>query len=134
MSTAVAFALVCALHTGFQLTVTLLVYPVLLRRDGRGWAAAHARHSRTIVPVVGVVYPALLLTGGALVVDGPGVAGWVALGATGLALVLTAGVAAPLHGRLASYDPRLAGRLLLVDRVRCAAVTAGALAAVAELA
>lgn len=107
-----------ALHAGFQLTVTALVYPALLA-DARDWAARHAAHSRRITPLVGITYVALLAVGvPALLTD----LGWgVGLAALGSAVTLatTAFVAAPLHGRLGrGWDPVLARRLLVADRVR----------------
>lgn len=130
MSAAVAFALAAALHAGFQVTVTVLVYPVLGDRRAEEWRAAHDRHSRAIAPLVGVVYLALLVTGGLLVAAGPDAAGWLALGLTGLALATTAVAAAPTHGRLTDRDAALVRRLLVADRWRCAFVVLGAVAAV----
>lgn len=112
-----------ALHAGFQLAVTALVYPALLA-DGRDWAARHAAHSRRITPLVGITYVALLAVGvPALLTD----LGWgVGLAALGSAVTLatTAFVAAPLHGRLGrGWDPDLARRLLVADRVRAVGAT-----------
>lgn len=107
-----------ALHAGFQLTVTALVYPALLD-DGRDWADRHAAHSRRITPLVGATYVVLLAVGvPALLTDlGRGV-GLAAVGAV-VSLATTAFVAAPLHGRLGrGWDPALAHRLLVADRVR----------------
>ncbi len=129
MTPAVAFALAAALHAGFQLTVTLLVYPSLASRGAEEWRTAHAHHSRAITPLVAAVYGVLVVAGALLVLRGPGSLGWVALGSTAVALTLTAAVAAPLHGRLGSHDDRLVARLLLADRARCAAAVVGALAA-----
>ena len=134
MTPVVAYALATAVHAGFQLTVTLLVYPALATRDSEEWAAAHGRHSRVTAPLVAVLYAALLGTAAVLVVDGPGPAGWLALVATGAALADTAVLAAPLHGRLQERDAVLVQRLLVVDRWRCAAAVVGALAAVAAVA
>lgn len=114
-----------ALHLGFQLTVTLLVYPVLVERGrlGVAWAEVHATHSRRITPPVLVVYGALLppltVAGGRLVT---GEAGWgsaVALLGGALALTATAAVAAPAHGRLArGWDEAVGRRLVHADVVR----------------
>ncbi len=134
MSAEVGFALAAALHAGFQLTVTVLVYPALASRDAAEWGAAHARHSRGITPLVGVVYLALVVAGAALVVAGPDAVGWVALAASAAALAITATLAAPLHGRLDSRDDARVARLLVVDRWRCAAAVVGALAAVVAVA
>jgi hypothetical protein len=134
MSAVVAFAIASALHAGFQLTVTVLVYPVLGARDAEEWRAAHDRHSRGIAPLVGVVYLLLLVTGGLLVADGPDAVGWLAVGLTGGALATTAVVAAPIHGRLDSRDDALVARLLVADRWRCLLAVLGAGAAVAAVA
>ncbi len=55
----VAVAVAAALHAGFQVTVSLLVYPVLLG-SGEDWRRRHDAHSRAIVPLVAVTYGALL--------------------------------------------------------------------------
>ena len=129
-----AFALAGVLHAGFQLTVTALVYPALGDLPAASWRAAHARHSRRITPVVGVVYLALLLSGGWFVVSGPGPLGWLALAGAAGALVVTALLAAPTHGRLGEHEPALVHRLLAVDRVRCLlAVLGGAAGAAGAL-
>jgi hypothetical protein len=133
MTPATAFALVAAAHAGFQLTVTVLVYPALVEVGPAAWDLAHARHSRRIVPLVAVLYAGLLGTGGALVLDGPEALGWVGLVATAVALATTAVAAAPLHGRLRADTDDLRRRLLVVDRVRCAGAVVGAVAAVAAL-
>lgn len=134
MSAATAFALASALHAGFQITVTTLVYPALATRSRAEWPVAHARHTRAITPVVGIVYGALVVTGVPLVVSGPGPADWVALTGAAVALALTATVAAPLHGRLDERDDPRVARLLTVDRWRCLAAVTGSLAAVVSLA
>ena len=130
MTAILAFALASTLHAGFQLTVTILVYPVLGARPADEWEPAHARHSRAIAPVVLLVYAALLGTGAALVLAGPDLAGWFALVGAASALAVTAFAAAPLHGRLGARDDILVRRLLLADRWRCLAAFAGACAAV----
>ena len=119
-----------ALHLGFQLTVSVLVYPALADLTPEQWVIAHGRHSRRIVPLVVLTYAAALLTLAAAFRAGPAT-GWLVASAAGtaLALVATASGAAPLHGRLgAGHDTALVGRLLWVDRLR----TAGALLAAAS--
>jgi hypothetical protein len=133
VSAVVAFAVATAWHAGFQLTVTLLVYPVLARRSSEEWRAAHDRHSRAIAPLVGVLYLAVLVTGGLLVASGPDRLGWLALALTGLALATTALAAAPVHGRLTDRDDVLVARLLVADRWRCAFAVLGAVAATAAV-
>lgn len=122
--------LAVVLHAGFQVTVTALVYPALVdaaRRDPGGWPAVHDHHARRITPVVAVVYLLCLVTGVVVLVGGPHdplvLAGGALLAATAL---VTAALAAPLHGRLAGRTgtrpsaelDRLLARLLVVDRVR----------------
>ncbi len=130
MSAVVAFALASALHAGFQLTVTVLVYPVLAGRGAAEWRVAHARHSRAIAPLVAVVYGALVVVGGWLVVEGPDLVGWMALTAALATFALTAAAAAPTHGRLTDRDDALVTRLLVADRWRCACAVACAVLAI----
>jgi hypothetical protein len=128
VNAATALALATALHAGFQVTVTALVYPALACRTAAEWPAAHARHTRAITPVVVVVYGAVAATGAALVVSGPDAAGWVSLAATAAALGVTAVGAGPLHGRMAQRDDGDVARLLALDRWRCAAAVVGLVA------
>lgn len=131
----VALTAAAALHLGFQLTVTVLVYPALTRVAPATWADTHDAHSRRIVPLVGLTYAALVGTGVWALVAAPlsGALVLALVGAT-LALLTTAFVAAPLHGRLGSgHDAALLARLLRVDRVRtlgAALCLAGAVGAV----
>jgi len=114
----VAFAVVAAVHLGFQATVTLLVYPVLSRVPAEQWAEAHARHSRLIAPVVVVVYAALVAAGAWALAVGPSAAVVVAGSAAAACIGVTAAAAAPTHARLDRPDPALLRRLLRADRVR----------------
>lgn len=110
-----------ALHVGFQATVTLLVYPALLALPASGWAAGQSEHSRRIVPLVGLVYLAVLAACTTSLLDDPrAVSVVVAVGGHALALGTTALVAAPAHGRLAREGPTtaLVRRLVRADRVR----------------
>src|SRR4051794_23739589 len=98
-----------ALHAGFQLTVTALVYPALARVRASGWAVAHRSHSRRIAPLVAVVYlVALAGCAGELALGHPSgavlVAVLVAVAATVVAMAVTAAFAAPLHRGLAKRD------------------------------
>lgn len=121
-----------ALHAGFQLVVTLLVYPALAEAPEGTWTAAHAAHARRITPVVALVYAALIGAGTVAVIDEPSPAQTVAVAASGLAMAVTAAIAAPAHGRLgASREPDVLRRLLRADRVRCAAALVSAAAALA---
>ena len=122
-----------ALHAGFQLTVTAIVYPALASTPVDDWAEAHGWHSRRITPVVAVVYGAAVVACALAATADPGPGTWVALAGTAVAIVVTATLAAPLHGRLDTRDPALLARLVAADRVRCAAAClalAGALGAV----
>jgi hypothetical protein len=123
-----------AVHLGFQLTVTMVVYPALARVDGAHWAETHARHGRAITPLVVMAYGALVLSGAwALAARWPDA--WVVLSLLGAAvsMLTTALVAAPAHGRLATgLDPVVMQRLLRADRLRAAGAVvalAGALVA-----
>jgi hypothetical protein len=107
-----------AVHAGFQLTVTTLVYPALFRTSD--WLPTHRAHSRAITPLVAVIYGALVVTSAWAVVDGVDSIGTVlALGGITLCLLTTAFFAAPLHGKLAGgRDAALVDRLLVADGVR----------------
>jgi hypothetical protein len=121
-----------ALHAGFQLTVTAIVYPALASTADHDWAAAHGRHSRRIAPVVAPVYGAAVVACALAATADPSPGTWVAVAGTAVAIVVTATVAAPLHGRLDTRDPALLARLLAADRVRCVSTClalAGALGA-----
>ena len=128
-----------ALHLGFQLTVTMVVYPALARVDCAHWAEAHSRHGRAITPLVVLNYGALVLSGTwALAVRWPDA--WVVVSLVGavVSMLTTALVAAPAHGRLGDgLDPVLMERLLRADRLRttgAAWALTGALVAAVEAA
>ncbi|RYC11521.1 hypothetical protein [Nocardioides zhouii] len=115
--------LVAGAHLGFQLTVDLVVYPALGDVTHDRWAVAHERHSRRVTPVVAAIYPPLVLLLVWSAVELPTEVGtWVAVAGGLLAVVTTAAVAAPTHGRLSSAtaDERsaLLRRLDRADRVR----------------
>ena len=121
-----------ALHLGFQLTVSLVVYPALADAPESAWREIHDAHSRRITPVVVIVYGLLVVACGWAVLTGPD--GWtvVALVAAATAGLLTALGAAPAHGRLGrGWSRPLLDRLLRIDRARTAAAVVCALAAVA---
>jgi len=130
-ASATAFLAATSAHAGFQLTVTALVYPVLVRVPPERWMAAHARHSRGIVPLVVLTYAALAVTSVPFALQHHSVAAWLGLCGAWGAMLVTAVAAAPTHARLLTPEPHLLRRLLVVDRVRAALAClafAGALA------
>lgn len=130
-------AVAAALHAGFQLTVTAVVYPALVTVPARDWTRAHTAHGRAITPVVVLTYGALLTAvAWALPSQPSDPAVWVCAAGTALSMSATAFVAAPTHGRLAHrQDEMFLRRLIVSDRVRAVgAVVAFVAAAVAVLA
>ena len=120
-----------ALHAGFQATVTLLVYPALLRTPDADWATEHAAHSRAITPMVAVVYGAALVTCALASWRDPGPWVWLAAGATATVFAVTGLGAAPTHGRLAGERTMtLARRLRALDLLRLAGAVVALAAAV----
>lgn len=108
-----------AVHAGFQLTVTAVVYPALAEVPPSQWSRTHDAHARRITPVVGLVYLPLL----ASLVDAlrhePRRPTLLAAAASLAGLGLTASVAGPLHRRLGGgREAVLVRRLLRVDRAR----------------
>ncbi|WP_406830774.1 hypothetical protein ABEG17_17520 [Pedococcus sp. KACC 23699] len=124
-----------ALHLGFQLTVTVLVYPALARVRPEDWSAAHDAHSRAIVPLVVLTYAALLSTltwAWVSVPTSPGLL--LATAGTALTFATTAFVAAPTHARLGreGRGDTAIRHLLTADKARAAGAvlaTAGAMIA-----
>lgn len=121
--------LVAAAHLGFQLTVTLVVYPALGGAPEDQWAQAHARHSRRIAPLVAVIYvPLVLLLGWTLAVEPRTGGAWLAVAGGAVTVVTTAALAAPMHGRLSTVParerPALLRALARADRVRTAGAAA----------
>ncbi|QZY28672.1 hypothetical protein [Nocardioides coralli] len=127
-------ALVALGHAGFQLTVTVVVYPALAAVPQTSWSVSHDGHSRRISLLVVPWYAALLASSGwALVAADRSPSLLVAVAALVAVVVVTGVAAAPLHGRLGREGPQgvLLRRLLLVDRLRLALALVGAVAAVA---
>jgi hypothetical protein len=132
-SAGVALVAATAVHAGFQAVVTLLVYPTFAEVPGEGWSRFHDAHSRRVTGIVVVVYSLLVAASAWVLTVGPRNAGTlVAIGFAALAMLTTAAVAAPAHGRLGDGrgDEDLA-RLLRADRVRFVAGVLAAGAAVA---
>lgn len=127
-----ALLLVAGVHAGFQLVVTVVVYPALAEVPRERWEPAHRAHSRRIAILVVPLYAAILAVSAVELTRGPdGPAAWCALAAQGAAMAITATLAAPAHGRLGASngDVHQMRRLLRVDRLRCAAAVTGLLAA-----
>ncbi len=129
----VALVTATALHAGFQLTVTSVVYPALARVPVEQFEAAHEAHGRSIVPIVALSYSMLLAAClWAMLAASSSVWVWVAAGGALTAVLVTALVAAPTHGALAQgRRPELVHRLLVADRVRSAGAAVALVAAVA---
>jgi len=127
----IALAAAAALHAGFQLVVTVVVYPAFARVRPQDWPAHHRAHSRRISVVVAFVYALLVSTCVWALWEGfGGVATSVAVVANAVAVLVTAAVAAPAHSRMAgARGERDLTVLLVADRVRCAAALLGAVAA-----
>lgn len=126
-----ALLLATALHVGFQLTVSVVVYPALARVPEEEWATAHASHSRRIAPVVGLVYLNLVIACAGAVINAASYAVWLAVAGTVGAFAVTAFLAVPLHQRLgAGPDPVLTQRLLRADWARTFAAFVALLGAV----
>ncbi|RYB94287.1 DUF1772 domain-containing protein [Nocardioides oleivorans] len=120
--------LAASLHLGFQLTISVLVYPALAEVPPEGWEHAHDRHSRRVLPLaVGIYAGLVLLLAWTLLAEPRSPGTWVALAGGVVSVLATALVAAPLHGRLSRVSPAarkpLLQRLVRADRAR----TAGAL-------
>lgn len=123
MDPSTALLAASALHAGFSLVVTAVVYPALadVARDTPGhWATRHDAHSRRIVALVGPLYLVVAAACGWVLATGPVGWEWVALAGNAIAALVTATRAAPLHGRLGRQgpDPRTVRALLAADRIR----------------
>lgn len=123
----VLLAVLAAVQLGFQLTVTLVVYPTLADTRDEDWTTAHDRHSRRIAVPVVLLYGGLVAAVPAAWASAEAAErSWVAAGAVCLVMLLltTAVLAAPTHGRLgrepAERRPLLLRRLHRVDRARLA--------------
>lgn len=118
----------CA-YAGFQVTITVLVYPQLaaVGRAVPGVFAGHeARHSTRTAVVVGPLFAALVVATGWLVVADPSAPlVWTAAACTAVVLAITALAAVPQHNRLRrGFDPVVMAQLQRVDAVRMVAALA----------
>ncbi|MET1058061.1 MAG: hypothetical protein ABWX84_00565 [Nocardioides sp.] len=131
MSPEEALLAASAAHLGFQVVVTAVVYPALAEVPGGRWAAAHERHSRRIAAVIGPLYAVVAAACLWALLSSPDAWALAAVGGNALAALLTATVAAPLHGRLASARGRatLLVRLRRVDLARTVSAAAAVVAA-----
>jgi len=129
---ALALVVATAVHLGFQLVVTFLVYPAFAEVPAEDWRRYHDAHSRRITWIVGPVYGLLVLASVWVLTAGPRNAGTVtAAAACALAVLTTAAVAAPAHGRLGPGRGERDLRLLTVaDQGRTAAALVAVVAAV----
>lgn len=135
----VTLLLIAAGHLGFQLTVSLVVYPALGEVGDESWRVAHERHARRIAPLVGAIYVPLVLVLAWTAATEPQATGtWLALVGGALSVVTTAAIAAPLHGRLATVPAaertELLGDLGRVDLIRTVGAVVCLLGAVMLLA
>lgn len=131
----VLLALATAAHAGFQVTVTVLVYPRLAATSAADWTRVHDQHSRRIAPVVAVLYGVLVAAGAWVLVAGVDAWSGVALAAVAATVLVTAVRAAPLHGRLGREgpDPALLAALLRADRWRAVLAVVAMLASATAL-
>ena len=131
-------AAACA-YAGFQVTVTVLVYPQLaaVGRSAPAIFTAHeARHSTRTAVVVGPLFAALVAATTWLVVGAPAsILAWAAAACTAVVLGVTALAAVPRHDRLRrGFDAAVMGRLRQVDAVRAVAALVQVVLAVVVLA
>ncbi len=137
MTATEALLAVSALHAGFQLVVSVVVYPALGDVPAERWGPAHAAHSRRITWVVAPLYAAVAAVCAWTLLAGPvDAAVAVALAGHALAAGTTALVAAPTHGRLGrdGRQRELLRRLLLSDRVRTLGAATALVASVVAVA
>jgi len=128
-----AVSLVAAtwLHAGFQLVVTLVVYPAFPEVRAEDWRRHHGAHSRRITPVVVLVYGLVVATCAWTVARGlSDVVTVLAVASSGVTLLVTGMLAGPAHRRLTTE--RTTGNLAALrwsDRVRCTTASISAVAA-----
>lgn len=110
-----------AVHAGFQATIRLITYPMLLATPATTWAQVHAGHYRRINPIVAIVYGAVVASWvWVFIGGGVGPALWVPAVGSVITGTTTAFRAAPTPALLRRLGPRpeLLRRLLRADRVR----------------
>lgn len=110
-------------YAGFQLTVNRVVYPQMAVAAGPDFARYEAGHQRRITPVVGLLFGAVAVTTGLLLLDPtlPRAATWTAAVLFALVLVVTWVGAVPQHAVLAGgFDAAAHARLMRWDALRLA--------------
>ncbi len=116
-----ALSAAAALHLGFQLVVTAVVYPALAEVPDDDWTRAHDAHSRRITLVVGPVYGVLAAACLWVLVSGS-TQPFVLISVAGavISALATAFGAAPVHGELGrtGRTGHSMGRLRSADRIR----------------
>lgn len=114
-----ALLVAVAVHLGFQLCVTTLVYPALGQGSAQTFADRHQGHSRRITPVVILVYGGLLIACAWSLMECVDAAS-TAVGVTVVMLLAITGLgAAPRHGRLGRGWSRSTWTALMrLDRAR----------------
>lgn len=115
--------------------VQVVHYPLFTFATGPRWTEFHAAHSQRTGWVVGAPWALQGFGALALVVQRPSDLGiglvLLAVVLAGATVVVTVALALPAHARLAEgFDAAVHRRLLLGDRVRVAAWTAGTVVAV----
>ncbi|WP_380162637.1 hypothetical protein [Kineococcus sp. R86509] len=117
-----ALVIAAGVHAGFQATITLVTYPMLVATPAATWTQVHAAHWRRINPLVAVVYGAVVAAWvWAFTSDGGvGPSLWVAAAGSVITGTATALRAAPTHTHLRREGPRpeLLRRLLRADQLR----------------
>lgn len=116
-----ALLIAAGAHLGFQATITLITYPMLVATPAATWADVHAAHVRRINPLVAVVYGAIVAAWvWVFVSGGVGFSLWIAAAGSVITGATTALRAAPTHARLRRQGPRpeLLRRLSRADRLR----------------
>ncbi len=117
----IAYAVAAAGYGGFQLTVRFVVYPQLVRVPPAAFPEYERAHQRLVTPLVGLLFGALAVTAGALLVVGPRPGGAAAAALLALLLAVTGFGAVPEHARLSQvFDGAAHRRLLRWDGVRVA--------------
>ena len=134
MTASVLLVAATALHAGFQLVVTLVVYPALAATPAERWPSTHAAHVHRIVPVVGLVYGSVLVAVCSRSGRRRGCAVGGGRGVHGGGRVTASWPRRRTDGSAGRLDERVLRRLVAADRVRlAAAVTAAVAALVAAL-